>query len=371
MSGFLVALVVSLGVGAAALLAGLKAARDGAYWTGALALIAAPIVVAVLAPELAAPAGPLVEAMAPFMAEPGAGVFTDGTGPTSSKAGTFFDLPRLVFLGWLAGALGRAGFEVLRSLRLEQVMARTTPASEDVRRRLGELARRAGVAAPPVRIGAGPMTAGVFRPRIVLPAGLETEPVFDAVVTHELAHVRRADPLVLALARIGGVIFWFNPFWFAVERRRRLAAEIDCDRAALRLCETGGARPYARALLAASRADSGPQAALQFGVAPRDALKMRLIEIVSPAPKARAAGAVARLAALTVIAAPFAALQIAQASGLQAAPEFSHMILDGRTTSHYGPRHLPGLDVPRFHSGQDIAAAVGTPIRSPAAGRVV
>ncbi|MGJ3232250.1 MAG: M23/M56 family metallopeptidase [Oceanicaulis sp.] len=370
MSALLVALLVSLGVGAAALLAGLKAARDGAYWTGALALTAAPLAVAALAPDLADPAAPLVQAMAPLMTGAAGSEAAQAGGGVPAASGPAIDLAAALFAVWLAGALIRAGFEAVRSARLFRAMARTAPADADTLGRVAALARRAGVARPCVRTGAGPLTTGALRPCIVLPAGFAADPAFEAVVLHELAHVRRADPLVLAMARLGGVIFWFNPFWFAAERRRRLAAELACDRAALRLSGTGGARSYARALLDASHAGSGPAAALSFGLAPRDALKMRLTDILSPAPKPPAGAAAARLAALALAAAPLAGLQIAQAATVQEAPQFTHTVLEGRSTSGYGPRDLPGYDVPRFHSGHDIAAAVGTPIRAPAAGRV-
>ena len=73
-------------------------------------------------------------------------------------------------------------------------------------------------------IGA-PVTAGVFRPAILLPEGFV---LTDAVITHELAHVRRRDCLTLFLTQLACAIYWFNPLvWFAA---RRIA--LDQERAA-------------------------------------------------------------------------------------------------------------------------------------------
>lgn len=61
---------------------------------------------------------------------------------------------------------------------------------------------------------------------------------------------------------------------------------------------------------------------------------------------------------------------VARAASLGAGPGVI-LPVDGRITSRYAPRRLhPILRINRPHRGLDIAAAEGTPIRAPAAGRV-
>jgi hypothetical protein len=72
----------------------------------------------------------------------------------------------------------------------------------------------------------------VGRPRVVLPVALlaELEPAQrDAVIAHELAHVKRRDHRVRWLEVVVLVPFWWNPVaWFA-RRKLREAEEECCD----------------------------------------------------------------------------------------------------------------------------------------------
>src|SRR5437763_9170436 len=66
--------------------------------------------------------------------------------------------------------------------------------------------------------GGMPMTFGVFRPTVLLPASaLEWSPERQRVVLlHELAHVRRGDVATHLLARTALAVYWWNPLaWFA------------------------------------------------------------------------------------------------------------------------------------------------------------
>ncbi|HEX6098572.1 MAG TPA: transglycosylase SLT domain-containing protein, partial [Thermoanaerobaculia bacterium] len=57
----------------------------------------------------------------------------------------------------------------------------------------------------------------------------EAAPYMDAILRHELAHVRRGDALTLALAELTKALQWFNPLvWLAV-KRLRAESERACD----------------------------------------------------------------------------------------------------------------------------------------------
>jgi beta-lactamase regulating signal transducer with metallopeptidase domain len=75
--------------------------------------------------------------------------------------------------------------------------------------------------------------AGVFKPRIYLTSaavGLLGREALRIVVTHEREHLRRRDPLKLALLRFTAYLF---PGFRRVEEKWRVAAEIECDWACL------------------------------------------------------------------------------------------------------------------------------------------
>src|ERR1700683_5528982 len=101
---------------------------------------------------------------------------------------------------------------------------------------------------------AAPVTVGLFRPRIILPA-CSTEwsrAQLDAILTHERAHAGRRDPLFQWLALFNRAVFWFHPLAWWLERRLSLLAEEACDAAVL---EQGhDPREYSEYLLELARA---------------------------------------------------------------------------------------------------------------------
>ena len=98
-------------------------------------------------------------------------------------------------------------------------------------------------------IVAAPLTAGVFRPRVILPAEWRTwsDDTRRAVVAHERTHIRRRDPLVAFVARINRCVFWFHPLAWWLEVKLAASAEFACDEAASRACR--GRADYAQVLV--------------------------------------------------------------------------------------------------------------------------
>ncbi|HUE15419.1 MAG TPA: M56 family metallopeptidase, partial [Planctomycetaceae bacterium] len=94
-----------------------------------------------------------------------------------------------------------------------------------------------------------PVTAGVFRSTVLVPANWRTWPaekLFDVLV-HEQAHVRRHDCLTACLAELATCLYWFHPVAWRLRRRLALLAEAACDDAAI--SSTGNRPAYARHLL--------------------------------------------------------------------------------------------------------------------------
>ncbi len=95
----------------------------------------------------------------------------------------------------------------------------------------------------------GPSVVGWLRPVILLPAatllGL-SEQQLAAVLTHELAHIRRHDYLVNLVQNLVETLLFYHPaVWWTSERMRQ-ERELCCDDAAVDSC--GDALCYARAL---------------------------------------------------------------------------------------------------------------------------
>jgi beta-lactamase regulating signal transducer with metallopeptidase domain len=98
-----------------------------------------------------------------------------------------------------------------------------------------------------------PLVCGVIAPVILLPPAAATWPdsMLDAVLAHEIEHVRRLDNLTQLAAQIVLVLFWFDPLLWLSARRMRAEREFACDDGVLR----GGIEPwrYANCLIELSR----------------------------------------------------------------------------------------------------------------------
>jgi hypothetical protein len=159
-----------------------------------------------------------------------------------------------------------------------------------------------------------PVTWGVVYPVVLLPtvAAQWDDEQRIAVLTHELAHVKRFDALTQQLAQLALALLWFHPLvWMAV-RRMRLEREHACDDFVL----IAGARAsrYADELLGLARRLTRPTApaAATLAMARRSELEGRLLAILDPATK-RTAVRRARVTLLTLgavlLATPLAAFR--------------------------------------------------------------
>ena len=133
-----------------------------------------------------------------------------------------------------------------------------------------------------------PVTVGLFRSTIVLPAGWKRwpDPKLRAVLAHEHAHVARRDPLVAGLASLNRCLFWFHPLAWWLQRTLALTAEQACDEAAVR---TAGARQayieVLRSMAVAVRARGGRYLWEGVGMHGSPSLTRRIAHIRRLAPR--------------------------------------------------------------------------------------
>ncbi len=74
-------------------------------------------------------------------------------------------------------------------------------------------------------------TCGLLRPKVFLPHGADAWPSerIYAVLTHELAHIKRFDWPVQLLAEVARAVYWFNPLFWIACRWLRSESEHACD----------------------------------------------------------------------------------------------------------------------------------------------
>ena len=174
---------------------------------------------------------------------------------------------------------------------------------------LRRLTREYGIDRPVVLLQNGdtdvPVTWGVVYPVVLIPANADEwdEEQRIAVLTHELAHVKRFDALSQMIGQAMLALLWFHPLAWVAVRRMRQEREHACDDFVL----AAGARAsrYADDLLGLARRLARPTApaAAALAMARRSELEGRLLAILDPAIQRGAVqkGRVGALAALVLL----------------------------------------------------------------------
>jgi len=147
----------------------------------------------------------------------------------------------------------------------------------------------------------GPMTCGVLRPAIVLPADAEswTEADLNRALTHELEHIRRKDWLTHCVARTICAIYWFHPLVWMAWRQLTLDAERACDDAVL---ANSDATAYADQLVALARRLSTTAKAPALAMASRADLSARVRSLLDARrQRGRAGSRVVMLASVSAV----------------------------------------------------------------------
>jgi uncharacterized protein (TIGR03435 family) len=223
-----------------------RAAARHVLLTAAFAILCALPVASVAIPsrvvELAVPTVPAAPAVlvVPFMPDEAAPAGRARQALASQPtAWAGVPITALLIGAWMLGAIAviaplLAGIWQARSMRdaaahssRSTALASALAADAGIRRRLDVLVH------PSIR---GPMTFGVVRPKILLPADVDSwsdEELRQALI-HELEHVRRSDWVTLCFARIVCALYWFHPLVWIAWHHLRLEAERACDDAVLR-----------------------------------------------------------------------------------------------------------------------------------------
>jgi beta-lactamase regulating signal transducer with metallopeptidase domain len=180
----------------------------------------------------------------------------------------------IAFLAWLASTAGIAALSLHRYRRVRNswLLCSDAAIAPAVVETAQSVAHRLGLRRVPevrmVRGASGPAVVGFGRPIVVLP-----ETFIDAaapeqiehVLLHEMAHVKRRDPLSSLVCQLVQMAYWFHPVVWLVRRRLTTLREVCCDRTVAGVLGTA-APAYRRTLLELARphVQSGPMGGLAF-----------------------------------------------------------------------------------------------------------
>jgi beta-lactamase regulating signal transducer with metallopeptidase domain len=213
-------------------------------------------------------------------------------------------LPWLVTV-WAAGVICCATrlvggcFAVRRLVRLAEV-APNAPWTSIVRKVSGRLALGRTVRVLQCARIEVPMVIGTVRPLLLVPAcglsGLPPDQI-EAIIAHELAHIRRHDYLVNLLQSVVETLLFYHPAVWWVSHVIRMEREHCCDDLAVSAC--GDAMLYAQALTTVETLRGGVSG-LAMAVS-GGSLLARIRRLLDVPPPARLAGSGWAIAALTVI----------------------------------------------------------------------
>lgn len=166
--------------------------------------------------------------------------------------------PWLVWIvaGWSVGVVlcslrPLLGWYTLRRLRRVGVSSVSDEVLATLRRVSQRLGMRRAVRALHSTLAKVPIVVGYFRPVILLPVSLVTSipaSQLEAILAHELAHVRRHDFLANLLQTLTETVFFYHPAVWWLSSRLRAEREHCCDD--LVVAALGNRVEYGRALLA-------------------------------------------------------------------------------------------------------------------------
>src|SRR5665213_4102332 len=189
-------------------------------------------------------------------------VAQSAAGPSASRIAPWMDGAAMLWLAGVALLSLRAvgGWYVAQSLGRRGTFA----VGGDLLQRCHNLRRRLAVAGP-VRFLLSrridvPMVIGCLRPVILIPvsalAGLAPQQL-DALILHELAHIRRFDTVTnFLLVAVETVLFYHPAVWW-VSRQVRIEREHCCDDFAVSACGDAGLYVEALTSLEAGKAIAG------------------------------------------------------------------------------------------------------------------
>ncbi len=200
----------------------------------------------------------------------------------------------LIALGWLAGAVVWWGFIVVSIVRFRKLLRVCIDAPQSLQDRIMQIATQIGLRTRqlpravivPARTPPFVWASLIGRPRLLLPQELWDrldESQQNALLAHELAHLKRGDHWVRWLEAIVLGLYWWDPIAWLARRELERTEEESCD-AWVVWSQPSAAGSYAEALVATGAFLSNVRHPLPLGASGAGgsvALKRRLALLFS------------------------------------------------------------------------------------------
>lgn len=225
------------------------------------------------------------------------GAHTSWMAASAETAGAQTEI-RWLAQGWLAGVFVLAlrlafGLLVIEYLRRRNLIALPESLVARFERVQASLGLHRLIRYRECALVHAPAVIGFLRPIVLVPlralTGLSPEQL-DAVIAHELGHIKRFDVLANFVQVIAETVFFFHPAVWWLNRRIRADRELCCDDIAVSVA--GERLPYARALATMAAWRDTPRLAMAVTGGPLAARVARLLGVREQAGTGRAAGAV-------------------------------------------------------------------------------
>jgi uncharacterized protein (TIGR03435 family) len=195
-------------------------------------------------------------------------------------------LPAFLVAMWLCGFVGVLFVWYARWRRISAALRQAVPLREgrevEALRRvesLGGIRRPIDLLLSPASLEPG--VFGIVRPVLVWPKGISEhlpDAHLEAIVAHEVSHVRRRDNLAAAIHMVVEALFWFHPLVWWLGARLIDERERACDEEVLQL--GSGRRVYAESILKTCEFCVESPLACVTGVTGAD-LKKRIVRIMT------------------------------------------------------------------------------------------
>ena len=200
--------------------------------------------------------------------------------------GTLTQLLPLLLCIWLAGFVAVLSVWIARWLRVEKVLHGSTLVTAGreysaLRRLQALLAATRSTKLMQSEASLEPGVFGIFRPVLLWPRSVSEhldDAHLEAVIAHELCHVRRRDNLAAVLHMLVEAVFWFHPLVWWIGAQLIAERERACDEAVI---ELGSHRQtYAESILKVCEFCLSSPLTCVSGVTGAD-LKKRMVQIMT------------------------------------------------------------------------------------------
>jgi hypothetical protein len=183
-------------------------------------------------------------------------------------------LALVLFARWLLG-----------HLFLWRLLWKAQPAPENVAALFAQVVTERGVVRSPRLLVSRrlhvPVSCGLLRPTVILPAELCGDPcVLRWVFAHELTHLERRDPWTCLLFGLGQIVYFYLPWFWSLRRQVGLCQELIADAAVAQ--QEAAPEEYAAFLLRLT-ASAVPAGATGVVGRPSDLFR-RVSRLLQPAP---------------------------------------------------------------------------------------